>query len=179
MWGIELQKDGEMPLKRQLYMALSERILNGAIKAGEALPSTRGLAQQLKISRNTVVEAYDMLAVEGFILNRPGSVARVAGGLVLEPLTPPAESSREVRPAPVPLLADFRTGHPDLRLFPGIFGSSCRNGRCRKCRTISLDTRDRKGCRGCAKKSPRICSAAKAYTRLRRIFLLRRAPRMR
>ncbi|KFN11494.1 MocR-like pyridoxine biosynthesis transcription factor PdxR [Paenibacillus macerans] len=118
MWGIELQKDGEMPLKRQLYMALSERILNGAIKAGEALPSTRGLAQQLKISRNTVVEAYDMLAVEGFILNRPGSVARVAGGLVLEPLTPPAESSREVRPAPVPLLADFRTGHPDLRLFP-------------------------------------------------------------
>lgn len=179
MWGIELQKDGEMPLKRQLYMALSERILNGAIKAGEALPSTRGLAQQLKISRNTVVEAYDMLAVEGFVLNRPGSVTRVAGGLVLEQQTPP----RNRRERDGLLRCRFwPTSGQAIRIcgcFPGIFGSSCRNGRCRKCRTISWDTRDRKGCRGCAKKSPRICSAAKAYPRLRRIFLLRRAPRMR
>ncbi|MCM3703606.1 PLP-dependent aminotransferase family protein [Paenibacillus macerans] len=118
MWGIELQRDSEVPLKRQLYIALSERILNGTIQAGEALPSTRVMAQGLIVSRNTVVEAYDMLAVEGFILNRPGSVTRVAEGLILEKQTPPAESSSDGQPAPVPLLADFRTGHPDLRLFP-------------------------------------------------------------
>lgn len=116
MWGIDLQRESEMPLKRQLYLALRERILSGRMKAGEALPSTRELAGAIRVSRNTVNEAYEMLAVEGFVVNRQGAATRVAEGLVLE--RTPASEAPEDDPQPASYAADFRTGQPDLRQFP-------------------------------------------------------------
>ncbi|KIL39965.1 GntR family transcriptional regulator [Gordoniibacillus kamchatkensis] len=116
MWGIELQRKSEVPLKRQIYLALRDGILSGKLQAGEALPSTRELAHELKVSRNTVNEAYDMLLAEGYVWSRQGAATRVAEGLRLdkEPASePPAQGE-----APLSLLADFRTGHPDLRQFP-------------------------------------------------------------
>ncbi len=115
MLGIDLDRQGELPVKRQLCEALKERMLSGRLKAGEALPSTRELAQALSVSRNTVNEAYAMLLAEGFILSRQGAPTVVADHLFLE-------RSRQAPPTgakpPRRCAADFRTGSPDLALFP-------------------------------------------------------------
>ncbi|MBB6635062.1 PLP-dependent aminotransferase family protein [Cohnella thailandensis] len=118
MWGIELRRDSEVPLKRQIYQALTERILSGTLQGGEALPSTRELASGLRISRNTVNEAYEMLISEGFVLSRQGSPTRVAEGLRLRRDVRTDKGASRPETAPTAWLADFRTGQPDLRQFP-------------------------------------------------------------
>lgn len=69
------------PLYRQLEEQLRQLIWQGVLKAGEPLPSSRSLARLLNIARNTVIKAYEQLAVEGFIKARPGAGNRVAEGL--------------------------------------------------------------------------------------------------
>lgn len=69
---IPLTRDGE-PLFRQVYRGMRQAILSGAISAGERLPSTRDLAEQLGISRTVVLLAYEHLLAEGFIAGRGGS----------------------------------------------------------------------------------------------------------
>lgn len=117
MWGIELKRHSEVSLARQIYQALRAQMLEGRLMPGEVLPSTRELAKQLNISRNTACEAYEMLAAEGFIETRQGSPSRVAGGLRLEKTTVAEKSAQPTQLVPH-LLADFRTGRPDLRKFP-------------------------------------------------------------
>lgn len=117
MWGIKLQRKSEISLKRQVYQALRDQITGGRIKAGEALPSTRELAKQLAISRNTACEAYEMLLAEGFVNSSQGSPTRVSEGLSIAGtanLKSPPKQSGQVQP----VLADFHTGQPDLRHFP-------------------------------------------------------------
>ncbi len=70
--AIPLSTDGE-PLFRQVYLGLRQAILNGTVPAGERLPSTRDLAEQLGISRTVVLLAYDQLLAEGFAVGRGGS----------------------------------------------------------------------------------------------------------
>jgi GntR family transcriptional regulator / MocR family aminotransferase len=116
MCSIKLQRQNAVPIKRQIYQALTEQILSGRLKAGDALPSTRELAAQMKVSRNTVCEAYDMLITEGFVLSRQGAPTRVADGLYMDRTSEPAPPARKKRD---PLYsADFQTGRPDLRYFP-------------------------------------------------------------
>ncbi len=62
-----------LPLHRQLYEALRRAMLDGKLGAGERLPSSRDLAQDLRISRNTVVAAINQLSVEGYLSSRVGS----------------------------------------------------------------------------------------------------------
>lgn len=69
------------PLFRQIYREVRQTILNGALGAGERLPSTRDLAEQLGISRTVVVLAYEHLLAEGFIAGRGGSGTYVSDGL--------------------------------------------------------------------------------------------------
>ena len=116
MWGIELRYKDEVSLARQIFLSMKKRILDGQLTQGEALPSTRELAKGLCVSRNTVCEAYDMLLTEGFIVSRQGAPTRVAKGLYLnmEKVTIPAEHKTE----PTTILWDFKTGQPDLSLFP-------------------------------------------------------------
>ncbi len=61
------------PLYRQLYLQLRSLILEGSLSGGFRLPSTRKLATEHGISRNTVVAAYDQLEAEGLIEPRRGS----------------------------------------------------------------------------------------------------------
>ena len=75
-----------MPIKRvypPLYSRLAEdlrrRIRAGDLPSGARLPSSRAMARQLGISRNTVVTAYEVLACEGLIATRRGSGSRVIG----------------------------------------------------------------------------------------------------
>ena len=62
-----------LPLHRQLYEALRRAMLDGKLGAGERLPSSRDLAQDLDLSRNTVVAAINQLSVEGYLTSRVGS----------------------------------------------------------------------------------------------------------
>jgi GntR family transcriptional regulator / MocR family aminotransferase len=116
MWGIELDRNSKIPLKRQIYRSLRDRITSGRLKAGEVLPSTRELARDLKTSRNTMCEAYEMLIAEGFVLNHQGSPTRVASGLCLEKIGSCTFTETETHGQKY--LADFQTGQPDLRQFP-------------------------------------------------------------
>src|SRR5690349_152732 len=73
---------GAAPLYRLLATALQRAILGGDIAAESRLPSERQLAQQLAVSRTTVVAAYDLLRQDGWIERRLGSgtwVCPVAG----------------------------------------------------------------------------------------------------
>ena len=64
---------GSLALHRQLYEALRRVILDGHLIAGERLLSSRDLAQDLGLSRNTVVAALNQLTVEGYLTSRVGS----------------------------------------------------------------------------------------------------------
>ena len=69
-----------LPLHRQLYEALRRAMLDGMLPAGERLPSSRELANDLGCSRNTVVAALEQLAVEGYVGSRVGSGTFVKTG---------------------------------------------------------------------------------------------------
>lgn len=68
-----LSEQDNMPLHRQLYEAMRRAILDGKLAAGDRLPSSRELTQDLDLSRNTVVSALNQLCVEGYLLSRVGS----------------------------------------------------------------------------------------------------------
>ncbi|KFF33613.1 hypothetical protein G039_0326010 [Pseudomonas aeruginosa VRFPA01] len=74
--GIHL--DPAQGLARQLYAALRERILDGRLGSRTRMPASRELAQALKVSRNTVVRAYEQLHAEGYIDGRTGDGTYVA-----------------------------------------------------------------------------------------------------
>lgn len=125
VWGMELDRGGEVSLSRQIFVGVREAVLAGRLAPGEALPSTRLLAGQLGVSRNTVCDAYDMLLAEGFLVSRQGAPTRVAEGLAAQdpagsryaatPGLPPVPAAPPSYP---PVVHDFQTGRPDLRVFP-------------------------------------------------------------
>lgn len=67
--------DPSSPLSRQnqIREQLVGLIVSGAVAPGTRLPSTRGLADQLGVSRTTVVLAYQQLLAEGFLVTRQRS----------------------------------------------------------------------------------------------------------
>ena len=75
---ISLDRGAATPLHCQLYDSLRAHILDGKIPSGTRLPATRELANDLGISRNTVIAAYDALLAEGYLESTAGSGTRVA-----------------------------------------------------------------------------------------------------
>ena len=61
-----------------LHGQLRSAILDGRLRTGQPLPSTRSLATSLGLSRNTIVAAYDRLLSEGYIVSRQGAGYLVA-----------------------------------------------------------------------------------------------------
>lgn len=68
-----LNTQNSIPLYSQLYRQIKEKISEGHFKPGNKLPSSRQLANDLQISRNTVELAYDQLRSEGYIFSKPKS----------------------------------------------------------------------------------------------------------
>ena len=98
-----------------LEAALREAVQTGRLAPGTRLPSSRTLAADLGIARNTVAEAYAQLGAEGWLTARQGSGTRVASTAVVS-----AGPAAGIRP---PLGAraaryDLRPGSPDLSAFP-------------------------------------------------------------
>jgi GntR family transcriptional regulator/MocR family aminotransferase len=63
---------------RRIYLSLREQIESGVYEAGEKLPSSRSVAEELGVSRTTVTAAFDQLISEGYVQVRQGSKATVA-----------------------------------------------------------------------------------------------------
>ncbi|RJT41472.1 PLP-dependent aminotransferase family protein [Mesorhizobium waimense] len=67
---------------RQIYEELRDQILGGVYETGSQLPSSRGLANEVGVSRTTVTIAYEQLAAEGFIEVQQGARPRVASSVL-------------------------------------------------------------------------------------------------
>ncbi len=129
------------PLYRRVYLALKTKIRAGGLGPAARVPSTRALARDLGVSRNTVLLAYEQLAAEGYL------VSRHRGGTSVAVVAPPRPASAapprrtRLRPAaisgyarrltarldvgrprpagPRPVLRwDFRYGRPAVDEFP-------------------------------------------------------------
>ncbi|MER5792387.1 PLP-dependent aminotransferase family protein [Streptomyces sp. NPDC001980] len=100
-------------LRRGLTDALREAVRSGRLLPGTRLPSSRSLAADLAIARNTVADAYADLVAEGWLTARQGSGTRVATGVapVRQAETPAGTAAH--RPA-----YDLRAGFPDVSAFP-------------------------------------------------------------
>ena len=135
---ITLARAGEHTHQEQIYQHIRDGVLGGVYRTGCQLPSTRDLAASLRVSRNTVMLAYDWLTSEGYIETRRGAgtfVGKVVEEGVAVPADPgrsPTRADRRDRPAVVapyrtPVLIgraasrpqfDFWYGRPDPRQFP-------------------------------------------------------------
>lgn len=123
-------------LQDQIIEQMRSLIVDGKLPLGAKLPSSRGLANQLRIARRTVTLAFDRLAVEGYIETRPASgtfvaqclpstwihVAESDRAVSIDPSTAPCETSSTGLGLHVQsqtaLPYDLRLGRPDASFFP-------------------------------------------------------------
>ncbi len=76
----ELKRDRGNPVYLQIQSQLERRIASGALAPGDALPSVRALAKQLRVNPNTVVRAYRELEFRELVVTRHGEGTFVAEG---------------------------------------------------------------------------------------------------
>src|SRR5688572_14280335 len=120
-----------IPLHRQIYERLRGAILDGLLRPGQRIPSTRSLAVELAVSRLPVLTAYDQLLHEGYLEGRVGSGTFVSAALpddllrthpTLDAARRPSGARRIARPAPRAAdewgLGPFRVSLPALDQFP-------------------------------------------------------------
>jgi GntR family transcriptional regulator / MocR family aminotransferase len=112
--GVDLHLDLRgSRVRSALETALRDAVRTGRLLPGARLPSSRSLAADLSIARNTVAAAYGQLVAEGWLEARQGSGTRVAARR-LAPEAPAAPAIRRSLPARF----DLRAGMPDLSVFP-------------------------------------------------------------
>lgn len=128
--NLQLSISGKGHITRQIYRQLRERILDGRLRSGERLPSTRELADELAVARKTVTNVYDLLVSEGFLDTRVGSGTYVTGAFSGKPekdsgstgplvVLPQWDKSYELlvrQRSGLPY--DFNVGVPDVSRFP-------------------------------------------------------------
>lgn len=107
---VHLDPTSSIPLYRQIYDDLRKAIIAGRLSRGHQLPAARTLAQELDVSRQTVLLALDQLRVEGYVETRERSGTFVSRAfpddfLSVNPAGPFAASSTRVRAGKGP---DFR-----------------------------------------------------------------------
>jgi GntR family transcriptional regulator/MocR family aminotransferase len=97
-----------------LETALRDAVRTGRLGPGTRLPSSRALAADLGLARNTVAEVYSQLVAEGWLTARTGSGTSVAERRTADPGPGPL-----ARPEVAAPRYDLRPGVPDLSAFPG------------------------------------------------------------
>ncbi|HVP88286.1 MAG TPA: PLP-dependent aminotransferase family protein [Casimicrobiaceae bacterium] len=132
--AIDLPARGSRRVVRELHRQLRAAIVGGRLRPGLRLPASRELASALNVSRNTIVNAYDLLLAEGYV-----SAKGRAGTIVVDFLSVPSSfgrptvtSARDSRlsaawrgsTALIPTATrrgcrfDFAVGIPDWESFP-------------------------------------------------------------
>ncbi len=93
---VSLDATSAAPLYRQVYDGLRVAILKGQLKSGTRLPSTREMASELGVSRNTVMNAFEQLLAEGYLEGRTGSGTFVSHAIPEDLLNTRACARREM-----------------------------------------------------------------------------------
>ena len=122
---------GRSDLSGEIYRQIRQAILDGRLRPGERLSSTRELAAALTVSRSTVTVAYESLLAEGFATSHTGAGTFVSHQLEAKrPASKRRSTARTIQvrrvweTIPLPTAFDraarfdFRTGLPDASLFP-------------------------------------------------------------
>jgi GntR family transcriptional regulator / MocR family aminotransferase len=110
---LHIELSGTRP-RAALESALRDAVRSGRLAAGTSLPSSRALAADLGLARNTVADAYGQLVAEGWLAARHGSgtwVAEQAAQLQ-------AHGAAQARVAPAGARYSLRPGFPDVAAFP-------------------------------------------------------------
>ncbi|TDQ33451.1 PLP-dependent aminotransferase family protein [Aureibacillus halotolerans] len=120
MFGILIDPKLAQSVTAQLCGQLRDKIENGELTEGTRLPPTRKLAQTYGIARNVVIDTYEQLTAEGYVIGKMGSGTFVAGGISprhfqADPLEPEAMSVDSNHSEEI---IDFISGVPDLSSFP-------------------------------------------------------------
>lgn len=123
---LSIDRSSRFTLQEQLARQIRELIQSGALSPGETLPSTRDLAAELDVSRNTAIYAYDRLVSEGYLDSAPRSRVAVSSSIALtrhvrrdpnpRPRTPARRAARTAPALGPP--RPFRPCQPDIELFP-------------------------------------------------------------
>lgn len=120
-WQLEIQLDttADKAIYLQIADAIIKDIHSGRLKAGDALPGSRNLAQLLHVNRNTVVEAFNVLINEEWVVSRERKgifVSAVLPALIPKKDSnhPPAEKSAKAQGHHI----NFDDGHPDSKIAP-------------------------------------------------------------
>lgn len=121
-WKFQIQLDEQS--EKAIYMQIADAIIkdihSGRLKSGDALPGSRNLAQLVKINRNTVVEALNVLLIEGWLVSKERQGTFVAdtlpdfkevqkNNLVTIVINDTASEHCHIQ---------FDDGHPDSRIAP-------------------------------------------------------------
>src|SRR3954454_8538329 len=110
--GLWVDRTARPTLQDQLARQIRERIRSGDLAPGDPLPSTRDLATELKLSRNTAVYAYERLISEGYLesASRAGIFVSRSITLPRDPKRSPASKkiARSIETATAPHLATPR-----------------------------------------------------------------------
>jgi len=93
--AIQLAYRTKTPMYRQLYDWFRRAIIDGQMRPGQRVPSTRGLAAELKISRIPVLNAYEQLLAEGYFETFVGAGTCVARSIPDDTLSPPTVKARK------------------------------------------------------------------------------------
>ena len=119
---IDLIRNSNIPITRQLYDEIKRRILSGFLPANQKLISTRKLSEKLNISRNVVLDAYNQLIAEGYLYTKDRSGIFVSEGVrhnVPKTSTKiPKDNIIGLQNEPKENQIDFRTGIPNFSIFP-------------------------------------------------------------
>jgi GntR family transcriptional regulator/MocR family aminotransferase len=106
---LRLERGRETPLQDQLFEQLRHLIIDGKLKPNTRIIATRFLAEQVGVSRTTVLLAYERLISEGYLKARPSVGTFIAAAL-------PDPPSREVRRILIPDTPRQATIHPAVPL---------------------------------------------------------------
>lgn len=121
-WKLEFEIDKK--LDKAVYLQIADTLIadirSGRLKAGDALPGSRNLAAMLKINRNTVVEAYQVLLNEEWVISKERKGIFVSDQLsVLHEKRMDKKSDSSIYPmANQGIIINFDDGHPDSKIAP-------------------------------------------------------------
>src|ERR1700681_414282 len=104
MINVGIDKDSAVPIYQQIIDGLREAVSGGRVVPGSKLPSTRIFAEELGVSRNTVLQVFDTLINEGVLTSRVGDDT-----YVVERQDADAPQSESPEPAPTEHQHPFRT----------------------------------------------------------------------